>query len=70
MEKEIKRILNEYRLNKEMMLEDATQQILRLFDVSNSLFEGTKPLTGKPLELLEKCMGENAKSKPTLKGRL
>ena len=39
-------------------------------DVSNSLFEGAKPLTGEPLELLEKCMSENAKSKPTLKGRL
>ena len=37
MEKEIKRILNEYSLNKEMTLEDATQQILRLFSVMNWL---------------------------------
>jgi len=39
------------------------QEIIKL---SNML--GIKPLTGKPLNLLEKCMDDNAKSEPTLPG--
>ena len=45
-------------------------KILSILHISNNLFKGSKPLEGKPLELLNECFEKSGKKKPTLKGRL